>query len=270
MKSRFGTMKMLGFAGLMVVSWFGMDQVAYGQCEWEETQKLLAADGADGDNFGISVAISGNTAIIGSHGDDDNGSKSGSAYVFRYDGSDWGEESNLTASDGAAGDWFGYSVSIDDEVIVVGAHYNDDNGNNSGSAYVFRYDGHGWVREATLLPSDGATNDWFGYSVSIAGNVIVVGSYFDDDNGSNSGSAYVFRYDSNGSGEWVEEAKLVAFDGVAEDYFGETVAIDNNVIVIGAYSDDDNGSNSGSAYVFRYNGLDWVQEGKLLPAIETE
>ncbi len=247
----------------------GVAQSGFAQCAPEETLKLLPEDGASKDKFGYPVAISGTTAIVGSHGNDDNGPQSGSAYVFRYDGSDWREESNLVSSDGAAGDWFGYSVSIDDDVVVVGAHYNDDNGNNSGSAYVFRHDGNGWAREAKLLPSDGATNDWFGYSVSIAGNLIVVGAYFDDDSGINSGSAYVFRYDPNGSGQWVEEAKLIASDGSSADYFGEAVAINNNVIVVGAHGDDDSDTDSGSAYVFRYDPDSpgqWVQEAKLLPA----
>jgi hypothetical protein len=103
-----------------------------------EEAKLTASDGAAEDHFGNSVAISGDTAVIGAVGDDDNGSFSGSAYVFRYDGSDWVEEAKLTASDGAASDQSGGSVAVSDDAAVVGAPGDDDNGTDSGSAYVFQ------------------------------------------------------------------------------------------------------------------------------------
>jgi len=229
--------------------------------DWVEEQKLLASDGAEDDDFGDSVSISGNVALVGAYGNDDNGDVSGSAYVFRWNGSNWVEEPKLLASDGAEDDYFGRSVSISGDVALVGAWGDDDNGNWSGSAYVFRWNASSWVEEPKLLASDGAEYDYFGCSVSISGNVALVGAYGNDDNGSYSGSAYVFRW--NGS-NWVEEQKLLASDAAEYDYFGDSVSISGDVALVGARDDDDNGSYSGSAYVFRWNGSSWVEEQKLL------
>jgi hypothetical protein len=230
---------------------------------WIQEQKLLASDGAAKDYFGTSVSISGDVALVGADWDDDKGANSGSAYVFRWNGSNWVEEQKLLASDGVSGDWFGGSVSIDGNVALVGAQGNDDNEYNSGSAYVFRWNGSNWVEEQELLPSDGAAFDFCGESVSVDDNVALVGAVEDDDKGANSGSAYVFRW--NGS-NWVQEQKLLASDGAASDWFGESVSISGNVALVGAVEDDDNGDESGSAYVFRWNGSNWVQEQKLLPS----
>jgi hypothetical protein len=232
----------------------------YNGSNWVEEAKLLPSDGAAGDYFGLSVSIDGNIAVVGANRDDDNGSSSGSAYIFRYNGSTWIQEAKLLASDGAASDKFGCSA-IDVNIVIVGAYGDDDNGSNSGSAYVFRYNGSTWIQEAKLLASDGADSDYFGRSVAIDGNIAIVGAYWDDDKGYHSGSAYIFRF--NGS-TWIQEAKLLASDGAANDDFGESVAIDGNIAIAGAWGNDDNGSSSGSAYVFRYNGATWIQEEKLL------
>jgi hypothetical protein len=230
---------------------------------WVEEQKLLPSDGAAYDYFGTSVSISGNVALVGADGNDDNGVDSGSAYVFRWNGSNWVQEQKLLPSDGAAYDYFGWEVSINGDVALVGAVGDGDNGDESGSAYVFRWNGSNWVQEQKLLPSGGAAYDWFGESVSISGNVALIGADGNDDKGDDSGSAYVFRW--NGS-NWVQEQKLLPSDGAAFDYFGYSLSIDGNVALVGADSNDDNGVDSGSAYVFRWNGSNWVQEQKLLPS----
>ena len=228
---------------------------------WVEEQKLLPSDGAADDYFGLSVSISGNIALIGAYGDDDNGSSSGSAYIFRWNGSNWIEEQKLLASDGAGGDNFGRSVAMGGDVALVGAYGDDDNGSSSGSAYIFRWNGSNWIEEQKLLASDGADYDYFSYSVSISGNVVLVGTYNDDDNGSSSGSAYVFRWNGN---IWEEEQKLFPSDGTESDRFGYSVSINGDVALIGAYLNDENSDNSGSAYVFRWNGTSWVEEQKLV------
>ncbi|MBL4810429.1 MAG: FG-GAP repeat protein [Phycisphaerales bacterium] len=235
----------------------------YDGTNWVEESKLLASDGARDDYFGHSVSVSGNVAVIGAYGDDDNdnGGASGSAYVYRYDGTNWVEESKLLASDAAAGDSFGRSVSVSGEVAVIGAYGNDDNGTSSGSAYVYRFDGTNWVEESKLLASDAATNDYFGWSVSVSGEIAVIGAPGDDDNGAWSGSAYVYRFDGT---NWVEESKLLASDGTVNDEFGRSVSVSGDVAVIGAWRDGDNGFDSGSAYVYRYDGTNWVEESKLL------
>jgi len=224
-------------------------------------QKLLASDGAADDGFGCSVSVSGDVAVVGAQNDDDNGTDSGSAYVYRWDGSSWVQEQKLLASDGAADDDFGFSVSVSGDVAVVGAanYY----GTSSGWAYVYRWNGSSWVQEHKLLASDGAAADQFGRSVSVSGDVAVVGADKDNDNGQDSGSAYVFRW--NGS-SWVQEQKLLASDGAMKDFFGLSVSVSGDVAVVGAHSNDDHGPSSGSAYVYRWNGSSWVQEQKLLPS----
>ncbi len=228
---------------------------------WAEEQKLLASDGAPEDRFGSTVAVSGNVAIVGAYLDDDNGTNSGSAYVFRFNGTTWVQEQKLTPLGGAASDYFGYSVAISGNVAVVGACAADSSGTNSGSAYVFRHNGSTWNQETTLLASDGAASDYFGIAVAVEGDVAVVGAHADDDNGSSSGSAYVFGF--NGS-SWIQEAKLSAADGSAGDRLGRAVDISGDVVVVGARDDDDLGTNSGSAYVFRFNGSSWSQDAKLM------
>ncbi|MCK9517380.1 MAG: FG-GAP repeat protein, partial [Ottowia sp.] len=218
---------------------------------------------------GLSLAISadGNTAIVGAYFDDDKGDNSGSAYVFTRSGTTWSQQAKLLASDGAGGDQFGISVTIsgDGNTAVVGSRYDDDKGAQSGSAYIFTRSGSTWTEQAKLLANDGAASDNFGVSVAISGdgNTATVGAYLDDDKGYNSGSAYVF---TRSGSTWTQQAKLIASDGVDSDYFGYSVAIsgDGNTAVIGAYQDDDKGSNSGSAYVFTRSGITWTQQAKLI------
>ena len=204
------------------------------------------ACGASGDNFGRSVSVSGDYMIVGVPGDDDNGSSSGAVYVYEKDVNGiWGSEQKLTASDGAANDWFGWSVSISGNQLLVGAYRDEDNGDDSGSVYVFKKDGNGtWGSEQKLTTSDGAVGDRFGWSVSISGNQLVVGAANDDDNGDNSGSVYV--YEKDGDGFWGNEQKLMASDGTAGDNFGWSVSISGDQLVVGAHWDDDNGIASDS------------------------
>jgi hypothetical protein len=230
---------------------------------WVQQQKLLASDGAASDYFGYSVSISGDLAIVGAFGDDDKGIDSGSAYIFKRDGTGWSQQQKLTASDGAGYDWFGYSVSISGDLAIVGAHRDDDKENNSGSAYIFKWDGTAWVQQQKLTASDGAARDWFGWSVSISGDKIIVGAYGDDDKGAKSGSAYIFRWDGT---SWSQQQKLTASDGAAEDYFGYSVSISGDLAIVGAEGDDDEGSDSGSAYIFKWDGTSWSQQQKLLPS----
>ncbi len=220
--------------------------------------KLTAGDAAANDGFGRSVAISGNTVVVGAGGDEDAGlQQSGSAYVFQRSGTAWSEQAKLTASDAAAEDFFGSSVAISGDTVVVGAYRDDDAGNSSGSAYVFQRNGTAWSEQAKLTAGDAAAEDLFGFSVAISGDTVVVGAY-DADLGS--GSAYVFR--RNGTA-WSEQAKLTAGDAAAGDGFGRSVAISGDTVVVGAYRDDDAGISSGSAYVFQRNGTTWNEQAKL-------
>jgi len=241
--------------------WLTTAIVAVAQCE---VGKLTAGDGAADDRFGFSVAVDGDVAVIGAYGDDDLGGGAGAAYVFERFGGTWAEVAKLTAADGAAGDLFGGSVAVSGDVIAIGAFEDDDAGGHSGSAYVFQRAHYGnWLQVAKLLADDGDSYDLFGYSVAINGDVIVIGAPEDEEQGYDSGSAYVFERDANG--DWVQAVKLLPDDGDYGDRFGHAVAIDGDVIVIGARDDEDLGNWSGSAYVFeRSRNGNWSQVAKLL------
>jgi hypothetical protein len=156
-----------------------------------QQQKLVPDDGP-GDDFGLSVSVSGATAVIGARLDDDNGTNSGAAYVFTRTGSNFTQQQKLVPDDAAAGKGFGHQVSLSGDTVVVASGGTDDNGTNTGSAYVFTRTGSNFTQRQKLLPGDGAAGDYFGYSLSVSGRTAVVSSYGDDDNGSHAGSVYVF------------------------------------------------------------------------------
>jgi len=229
---------------------------------WKQEQKLIPDDGADDDHFGNTVSVSGNVALIGAYRNNDYGESSGSAYVYRWNGTAWFQEQKLIPYLGAAGDFFGCSVSISGDVALVGAYGNDINGSDSGSAYVFRWNGTAWILERQLFPDDGAADDRFGRSVSLSGDVALIsGVSRIVTNGPFSSLVYVFRW--NGS-TWIQEQKLIPDDDPYLGVFGNAVSVTDDVALVGASFDDDNGPLSGSAYVFRWNGSAWVQEQKLL------
>ena len=147
--------------------------------------------------------------IVGARGDDAPATDSGSAYVFVRNslGSPWVEQAKLTASDGAAGDFLGFQFAVDisGDLAAVGAIYDDDNGNRSGSAYVYKRSGSNWTEQAKLLASDAAAEDHFGNSVKISGGTVVIGSFLGHDNGSKPGSAFVFELTSDGDGDEVPD-----------------------------------------------------------------
>lgn len=203
--------------------------------------KLTASDAAAADFFGYSVGIFGGTAIVGAHGNDDGGSNSGSAYLF--DVLQGTQSAKLTASDAAASDSFGASVAIGVDTAIVGAKGDDDHGSASGSAYLF--DATTGAQSAKLTASDAAVGDEFGFSVGISGDIAIVGARNNDDGGSSSGSAYLFDTTSG-----AQLAKLVASDAQSGDYFGYSVAISDNVAIVGASGDDDGGNGAGAAYLF--------------------
>ncbi|EYF01444.1 Hypothetical protein CAP_8277 [Chondromyces apiculatus DSM 436] len=230
---------------------------------WTQQAKLLAAGGAADDYFGISVAISGDTVVVGSYGDDDHGPESGSAYVFVRSGGSWTQQAKLLAPDGAALDYFGTSVAVSGDTAVVGAYLDDDSESGSGSAYVFVRSGGSWTQQAKLLAADGEGLDCFGSSVAVSGDTAVVGAFREGENGPLSGAAYVFARTGN---LWAQQQKLVAADGAANDYFGGSVAVSGDTAIVGAYGDDDSGADSGSGYVFARAGGTWTQQQKLVAA----
>jgi hypothetical protein len=226
---------------------------------WNQEQKLIPSDGAGGDYFGQSVALSGDVAVVGAWGDDYD---RGAAYVFRHDGGGWTEEQKLVASDRAADDNFGASVAVSGNVAAAGAWGDRDNGDGSGSAYVFRYAGGTWSQEQKLTASDGAAGDFFGDSLALSGDVLVVGARLDNvASNTNQGSAYVFRF---GGMSWSQEDKLLASDGAADDELGASVALFGDAAVVGAPRHNHSGVSWGAAYVFRYDGGAWSEEEELI------
>ena len=229
--------------------------------QWVEQAKLTASDGEGFDNFGVSVALSGNTILVGAVFGEN--TDAGSAYVFRWDGSQWVEEAKLTTSDGEASDNFGASVALKEGTALVGT-WLDDVGDNpdAGSVYVYRWDGKTWAEHTHLTASDGEASDNFGYSVALSGNTALVGAFLDDVGGiTNVGSAYVYRW--NGS-NWEEQAQLTASDGELGDLFGVSVALRGHIALVGAQRTDIGGvTDAGSAYVFRWDGIQWVEQAQL-------
>ncbi|MBD2357668.1 DUF4347 domain-containing protein [Tolypothrix sp. FACHB-123] len=230
---------------------------------WVRQTKLRANDVGASDQFGSSVAMDGDWAIVGALYDDNNfGVDSGCAYIFRFNGSNWVQYAKLTANDGAAFDYFGNSVAISGNTAIVGA-VNDDDANlgaDVGAAYVYQFDGTQWVQQAKLTATDSNVFKYFGGSVSIDGTTAIVGAAGEN---FNRGSAYIYQF--NGT-SWVEQVKLISNDVAQGDRFGNSVSISNNRVVVGAlFDDNDLGTDSGSAYVYQFNGSTWVQETKLIP-----
>jgi len=226
---------------------------------WVLQQKITALDRAPDDNFGASVAISGETIVVGAPGDDDTiaGADTGSAYVFRRTNGVWSELGKLLAPDLAASDAFGAAVAVFDGTALIGAPAGDSGVADSGSAYVFVFDPVAVTVptfQAELTASDAAAGDEFGSAVSIDGESAVVGAWGNDDAGGQSGSAYVFvRADLL----WTEQQKLTASDETAGDEFGRSVGISGDTVVVGAPRDDDQNGDSGSAYVFVRYDTSW-------------
>jgi uncharacterized protein YciI len=209
--------------------------------------KLTAFDGAASDYFGNSVVANADKIIVGAWGDDDDGSSSGSVYV--YDANNLSTQpTKLTAFDGDAEDRFGEVLAATDDKIVVSALYDDPN--FSGSVYV--YDANDLTAQAVKLTAfDAADYDVFGQAIAVSDNNLVVGAPSDDDDGTSSGSVYVYNMNDLSA----QPTKLTAFDAAASDYFGTAVAVTDNRIFVGMQNDDDNGYNSGSVYVFDANDL---------------
>ncbi|MEJ2210846.1 MAG: FG-GAP repeat protein, partial [Anaerolineae bacterium] len=224
--------------------------------------------------FGHSVAISGDTVVVGAwQADWGGGSARGAAFVFvrnktgfDYGADNWWGEALLIASDGEDGDQFGNAVAISGDTIVVGAYGEDGTrGNQRGAAYVFERNRDGadvWGEVTKLAVPDAENLDFFGDSVAISGDTIVVGAWGKDGGGSDRGAAYVFERNRGGADGWGHARTLAASDAADEDSFGGSVAISGDTIVVGAPYEDGAGTDRGAAYVFVDRGGRWQEIGK--------
>eukprot|EP01084_Bolivina_argentea_P168344 291970_1 len=237
---------------------------------WNQTAKLFANDGENGDQFGYSVAIQDGIAVIGAYLDDTIiGPNSGSAYIFTYDNmtKTWNETIKLIPSNGSLWDHFGVSVSLDKNNIIIGADRDDTKSTDSGSAYIWTLINGQWTNRTKLLATDGKTQDNFGHSVSISGYYALVGAWYVDDIGNDEGAVYIFHYNDTLK-DWEQIQKINAND-TSDQYgarFGNTLYIDGINAIIGAYRDNNMGYESGSVYIFSLNetnGL-WVKKSKIV------
>jgi FG-GAP repeat len=223
---------------------------------WGQVKKLVASAPEDGQIFGVSVALSGNCAVVGAPGDNGTGTDQGAVYVFYKDqgGVDnWGQVTKIRAADAADDDGFGYAVALEGDTLVVGSDGEDGSGTDRGAVYVFYRDRGGadnWGQVAKLTAGDPQDVDQFGFAVALSGDVIVVGAPGDDGNGIARGSAYVFSRDLGGADAWGQLKKIGASDAADDVWFGTSVALDGTVAVVGAAWDDANGTNRGAAYIF--------------------
>ena len=233
----------------------------YNGVSWQEEQRLTASDPATGDRFGRSVDIQGDWIAVGAYRNDDLGDNVGSVYLYQHNGVEWVERQELFASDAAPGDLFGIEVAFSGDALLVGSYFDDTTAVDTGSGYVFRFDGVTWTEEQKLVSSDAAAGDFLGGVVALDGNTAVLGAYGDDAAGADSGAAYVFEFDGT---TWVEVQELVASDGSANDEFGWAVSVQGDRIAVGAYEDDALGHKAGSAYLYRRSGGGWVEERKLV------
>lgn len=212
----------------------------------------------DGDEFGSSVSINGDYAIVGAQYEDSGGLSSGAAYIYWRDqgGTDnWGEVVKLTALDAAAGDLFGYSVAIDGDYAVVGPYSEDGAGTDLGAAYIFYRNQGGtdnWGEVVKLSASDAEDLDAFGGSVSIDGDYAVVGAFYEDGSGGNNrGAAYIFGRNSGGQDVWGQVIKVAASDIEDGDNFGFSVDIEGNFAVIAVpYEETEGNTDRGAIYIF--------------------
>ncbi len=244
-----------------------------GTGEWTEVKKLVASDAEPGDRFGVSVALSGAVVVVGAWQEGAGGVHAGAAYVFERDQgglANWGEVKKLTASNTGELDWFGRSVAVDGETILVGAPGQGNTATGNDTAYVFERNAGGpanWGERAKLTASNAyGFGRGFGYSVAISGDTLLVGAFGGVVGGVAVGAGYVYQRDAGGADNWGEVTRLTASDAEDGDGFGISVAISIDTVVVGAWKEDTNGKWAGAAYVFERNEGgpdDWVEVKKL-------
>lgn len=235
---------------------------------WIQEARLEASDGEPANEFGLSVALDGDTALIGAPGNDwlSDNATSGAAYVFVRQGASWTEEARLDPSAGQLNDRFGYAVALDGERAVAGARLHDIAGGDEGAVFVFERSGSRWIETAMLTGPDVRAGDGLGTHVAVSADTVVATCPGDDTSGPNAGSVRVYVRDAS---TWRQQARLAPTDGDGggEDSFGSAVAIEGDTLVIGSWQDDDRVWNGGAAYVFWRSGDVWRQLHKHLPNV---
>ncbi|EYF01797.1 FG-GAP repeat protein [Chondromyces apiculatus] len=230
-----------------------------GESGWIEEAELLAPDGQVGDDFGFSVAISGDTALVGALFAKEGPRHTGAVYVFSRESGAWVLETRLVGSESAPFGLFGCSVAIDGDTAVVGAFQVHE---KTGAAYVFGRVGGTWREQAMLVPEEAKSFDDVGISVAISGDTILVGADTRHEQGEASGAAYVFKREDQ---VWHQQAKLTASDGKEYRFFGNPVALEGDTAFVGTYLADGAAPGSGAVYVYERTGALWQERTKLSP-----
>lgn len=236
---------------------------------WTQQLMIGASDGENYDNFGRSVSISGNYILVGSPiADSPIQTSCGAAYIYEKPTGGWqsssGKETQKISANETTGR-FGWSVAIEGDLAIVGAWQEGHVHSQDGAAFCFKRDTTSWSQWTKLISSEPIDSAHLGYSVSIDNNTVIAGANHDDHNGECAGAAYIFELPATSSATCYENHILLASDANEYDNFGFSVGIANNYAIVGAYADDVNGLNSGSAYIFKFNGTSWSQQNKLLP-----
>ncbi len=238
--------------------------------DWKKVAKRIAKNGGAFDEYGISVDIDDEWAIVGSNKKNSNGQPVGSAYLLHRVNGEWTGVLRLQPDQLSAGIQFGSSVAIHKDIAAVGAPSDDEMSGNAGAVFIYQQNAvnpNSWVQTKKLFASDSGEGNNFGAAVALDGNWLVAGSPLHNGiHGADAGAAYVFGRNTGATDNWGQAAQLIASDGEANDNFGQSVAIDGENVVIGAPGDDDQGAESGAAYRFNRNqgGADsWGQVAKL-------
>lgn len=214
---------------------------------WEHYDKINASDPEDYSQFGLALDLFKDQLIVGAPFKNSCGTNCGAAYIFEKINEKWTETAILTPDNLNDKDEFGITVKIKNDYAFVSSIKDDDLGENSGSVYIYKKENKNWKYLQKLTAFDGEAGDAFGIAIDLNDSIAAIGSYFDDDNGENSGSVYIYK---NIDDEWQFIKKIIPDDGNEGDAFGSSISLNDNKILIGAYSDDDNGFFSGAAYIF--------------------
>jgi hypothetical protein len=259
---------------------------------WRQEGYIKASYADAGDQFGVSVALDGDTLAVGAHLEDGSIADSGAVYVFRRSAAEWQREALVQPASGSELDRFGYSVALSGETLAIGAwgedsaarginvEQTDDGAQESGAVYVFRRAGTIWRQEAAIKASNTDAGDRFGQRVALWGDTLAVGAWGEDsaargidgdqenDACPESGAVYVFHRSGT---VWQQEAYIKASNTGADDWFGYSVGLWGGMLAVGAHRedgalgglDDHSAMRSGALYVFRRNGTSWAQEAYL-------
>jgi len=219
---------------------------------WRYQTKITASDGVAGDLFGISVAIDGNTILVGADLHDEKAENAGAVYVYVLDDNQWQQQAKLMASDGGKTDIFGVRVALSENTALVSARRDDveELGTDAGSAYIFVRDGNTWSQQVKLISPDGQADDRFGRGVALSPDTAIISAMNHDANGKDTGALYVYKY---GSAGWIYTSKFVANSSMPDDKFGWSVGLSNGVAVIGTPNYDAKGQGSGAVFVQNLN-----------------